>query len=142
MSAVYKTIARARDIAKILIKDYSWNDSGVQSEMDVAWKLYKDIMEQDPVSINIFAPSIKKLKAFIAKHEAVLDKEPTPPGVHTKKEKDPFSPPVPKKKEPRETIHPPAQGEDPLTKLDNLVKEFSDRGYKLETRIVKIHQES
>jgi len=140
MSDNYKTIARARDIAKALLTHLTWTKSSVVAEMGVTFSLYSDIMEMDPVSIKIRTPTVNKLHAFIEKHEAILDKEPTPPGVTRSKPEDPF-PIVPNKPTPPKPPPPPNDsGGDPLAELDALVEKFARRGYKLHTRIEKMVQ--
>ena len=137
MSDNYKTIAQARDIAKELLKNPSTSKTAIMKDMGVALALYNDIMENDPVTITIRSKTNEKLKAFIAKHEAVLDPEPAPRGVNREGKDDPF-PVVPKKPDPMPERSPYAF--DPLAELDALEKKFISRGYKLEARIIKIHQ--
>lgn len=136
MSDNYKTIARAHDIAKALDKDLNWGKTAIVKEIGITNPLFNDIMEMDPVSINIYAKSVDKLKAFIEKHEAVLDKPSNnPPGVHRSSRTDPF-PVIPRKNEEPA----PSNGWDPLADLDKLEKKLAARGYKLEARIIKINQ--
>lgn len=137
MSDNYKTIARARDIAKVLDKEQAWSKTAIMKEMGVALALYNDIMEIDPVSITIRSKTVEKLKTFISKHESVLDPEPTKRGITRIGKDDPF-PVVPKKPDPLPERSPYAF--DPLAELDALEKKFISRGYKLEARIIKINQ--
>lgn len=138
MSDNYKTIARARDIAKALEKDPEWGKTVIVKDMGITFPLYQDIMELDPVSITVRTKTVEKLKAFIAKHEGVLDKpSPKPPGITRSGKDDPF-PVVPKKLEIQPERSPYAF--DPLVELDNLEKKFVARGYKLDVRIIKINQ--
>ena len=127
MSDNYKTIARARDIAKALRAE-KWSDAKIQETIGLAFKLYREIMEQDPVSVSIRTPSVEKLKRFIEDYEHWLDKPPAETGVNVQKKKDPPHSPEPPK------------GSDPLAELDALVEKFASRGYKLETRIIKMVQ--
>ena len=141
MSDTYNTIAKARNIANELNGFPQWSKSSIIAEMGVTYKVYANIMEQDPVCAGdkFRRPTIDKLKAFIANHKAVLDKKPSPLGVRTSQPKDPFRLPDPSP--PRSPQKPKvSDGSDPLTRLDELVEEFANRGYKLETRIVKIIQ--
>ena len=135
MSDNYKTIARTKEVTNKL-KELGWMETGVLNEIGIAYKLFKDIMTQDPVSIKIYAKSVEKLKVFLDKHEAVLDNPSSPPGVHSGKKEDPF-PIIPRKKE-EAKAEPTSSGSDPLAELDALMKKFEKRGYKLETRIVQI----
>jgi len=145
MSDTYKTISRAREISKALLTMLTWTKSAIVNEMGVTFALYQDIMEVDPVAIKIRTPTIEKLKAFIAKHEAILDKEPKPMGVTRSAPTDPF-PVIPRKPSPESVGLTPIIKEselidgDPLAELDRLEAKFAKRGYKLETRIIKIHQ--
>jgi hypothetical protein len=131
MSAVYRTIARARDTAKALLEDPNpqWNKSTIVQEMGVSYGLYSDIMALDPVVVGekIRTPTVKNLDEFIERHKKQAP--PLAPSM-TIKSKVAESPPLD-----------PPKSEDPLTRLDNLVAEFAKRGYKLETRIIKINQE-
>ena len=133
MSDNYKTIARTKEVTNKL-KELGWSETKVLNEIGIAHKLFKDIMEMDPVSITIYAKSVDKLRAFIEKHGAILDKPTPAPGVHSGKREDPF-PVIPKKPPP-----PPSSNGDPLAELDRLVEKFEARGYKLETKIIKINQ--
>jgi len=140
MSNHYQIIAKARDIANVLAEYPDWTKTAIIKEMGVDFYLYEDIMKLDPVVVGdkIRTKTIEKLKAFIEKHLCILDKEPVPRGVRTSKSVDPFDPPVPipRKEEPKKPD--PPKGDDPLTRLDDLIAEFASRGYKLETRIIKI----
>lgn len=138
MSRNYQLIAKTKDISEFLLESLEWPKKKVVSEIGITNPLFNDIMETDPVSINIKTPTVKKLEVFISKHEAVLEKEPAACGVTRSSSDDPF-PDIPKNhKKAGKKPDPPINGGDPLAELDKLEKKFASRGYKLEARIIKI----
>lgn len=101
MSAVYKTIAKARELAAKMLQSPNHTKSSITSDMGVSFSLFNDIMEDKPLLST----------------------------MTIRKEEDQFK---------VEDI--PVES-DPLSELDLLVEKFAKRGYKLETRILRIQQE-
>jgi len=145
MSNTYKTIARARDIAKAILRlpNPEWNKTSLVKEMGITFGLYADIMEMDPVSVKIKTPTVEKLKAFVSKHEHILDKKKEPahllngkPMDEKVKAKSLSAKAIPKN---HEAID---DGEDLLVSLNILSDKFQKKGYRLSVRIenIAIHE--
>ena len=151
MSDNYKTISKAKEAA-LNLKSQGWTNSGVATEMGISFILLTEILEYDPVSVNVREGTMEKLRDFIARHESGIVK-PEKKKTGPKKKKL-----GPKKKEPEFKIEVPDSMVDAipneigietgpkdddgnlLQDLNVLAERFAKSGYRLNANIELIYE--
>jgi len=85
MTDNYKIIRKAKDAA-LNLKSLGWTHNGIASEMGITFALLNEILDFDPVAVNVRGGTMEKLRAFVDRHEAGLEKPKRKKSEHKKKD--------------------------------------------------------
>jgi len=124
MSQVYKSIRRFKELV-LECQSRGWTQQSILDASGVNFRLFKEIMEFDPVAVRIRSDSVEKIDKFITEFD----------GKPKKESAIPDKPATPKPPEPS-PVGTRSIG-DSLDKLTELMKEFSKKGYTLKVEIQK-----
>jgi len=150
MSDNYKVIARARDAFNKLLKEEGWSINQVVKETGLNHSMVCQIRDEDPVGIKVWDVTIEKIKAFLEKYDAGIDKpvrKKAGPKITRGKKGNEFSIPVPESM--ADAIPPDrgiesapgadkSSGNDLMDELNALGARFKMKGWNLEAKLSKI----
>ena len=147
MSDNYKVIRKAKEAA-LELKSKGWTNNGIIKEIGISFALLTEILEYDPVSVNVRDVTMEKLRDFIDNFAKGIDKplrkSSRPEKSQVKKDpadKPEFNTVVPESMAeaiPEETgiIRGPRDLDgNLLNDLNNLAKRFASQGYRLSASI-------
>lgn len=157
MSDNYKVIRRAQEAINKLLNVEKWSINQVVKTIDITHTLVKEIRDQDPVTVNIREVSVEKLRVFLDKYEAGIEKPPTKRKnklTLTKKEdRGQFDVTVPESMvtaippdvgmqvAPGAEIKPAGSGNDLMDDLNAIIARFKLKGYKVDVMISRFQIE-
>ncbi|RKZ97260.1 MAG: hypothetical protein DRI97_00055 [Bacteroidetes bacterium] len=144
MSDNYKLIRLVRDAIQTLL-DSGWTHSSVVNEIGISHGLVKEIMEFDPVSVNVREPTVEKMRSFLLRNDKGISK----PIRKAPKRKAPiveeFPVEVPESMQdaiPVDTKieRDPSSTSNLLYELSELADKFAKNGYRLDASLTMIYE--
>lgn len=137
MSDNYRVIRTAQKAISDLVYIEKWSVNQVVKEIGVSHSMVNEMLTQDAVTVKIRDVSVDKLRIFVDKFEAGIEKPVRKGKVNISKPKDEFSMPVPESMadaipEEKGIDKDPTGTENLLAELSDLAVRFSRQGYRLD----------